>query len=107
MPAPASPRCRSRAPGWSASSRRFGVVILATAAYYGYLGYELLSNRWVDAAAVTSSVEEKLKAGWHASLAEGLAAAEREQKPVLDRHVGDLVQELSDDGQDDAARTPT
>ncbi len=32
---------------------------------------------------MTSSVEEKLKAGWHASLAEGLAAAKREQKPVL------------------------
>jgi thiol:disulfide interchange protein len=28
-------------------------------------------------------VEEKLKEGWHASLADGLAAAEREQKPVL------------------------
>jgi thiol:disulfide interchange protein len=60
-----------------------GVVILATAAYYGYLGYELISNRWVDAAEVSSSVAEKVKAGWHASLAEGLAAAEREGKPVL------------------------
>ena len=29
------------------------------------------------------SVEEKLKEGWYASLDEGLAAAEREQKPVL------------------------
>ena len=60
-----------------------GVVILVTAAYYGYLGYELLSNRWVDATAVTSSVEEKVKEGWHRSLADGLAAAEREHKPVL------------------------
>ena len=34
-------------------------------------------------AEVSSSVEEKLKAGWHSSLADGLAAAEREQKPVL------------------------
>ena len=32
---------------------------------------------------MASSVEEQLKAGWHASLADGLAAAEREQKPVL------------------------
>ena len=32
---------------------------------------------------MSSSVEDKLKAGWHASLAEGLAAAEREGKPVL------------------------
>jgi thiol:disulfide interchange protein len=61
----------------------FGVVILGTAAYYGYLSYELFANRWVDPAAVTSSVEEKLKEGWYASLAEGLAAAAREQKPVL------------------------
>jgi thioredoxin:protein disulfide reductase len=60
-----------------------GVIILVTAAYYGYLAYELLSNRWVDAGAVTSSVEEKVKEGWHSSLAEGLAAAEREGKPVL------------------------
>jgi thiol:disulfide interchange protein len=37
----------------------------------------------VDSAAVASSVEEKLKAGWHASLTDGLAAAQREQKPVL------------------------
>ena len=61
----------------------FGVVILATAAYYGYEAYSLFSNRWVDASAVASSVEEKLKSGWHASLAEGLDVATREQKPVL------------------------
>jgi thiol:disulfide interchange protein len=61
----------------------FGVVILATAAYYGYLAYGLFADRWVDAAEVSSSVEDKLKEGWHASLAEGLAAAEREGKPVL------------------------
>jgi thiol:disulfide interchange protein DsbD len=60
-----------------------GVVILITATYYGYLGYELLSNRWVDAGAVASSVEEKIKEGWHSSLSDGLAAAERERKPVL------------------------
>jgi thioredoxin:protein disulfide reductase len=61
----------------------FGVVILATAAYYGYLAYGLFADRWVDAREVASSVEEKLKAGWHSSLADGLAAAQREQKPVL------------------------
>jgi thiol:disulfide interchange protein len=60
-----------------------GVVILGTAAYYGYLGYGLLANRWVDGAEVTTSVQEKLKAGWFSSLADGLAVAEREQKPVL------------------------
>jgi thioredoxin:protein disulfide reductase len=61
----------------------FGVFILATAAYYGYLSYEIFANRWVDAAEVQGSVQEKLKEGWHSSLAEGLAAAERERKPVL------------------------
>jgi thiol:disulfide interchange protein DsbD len=61
----------------------FGVFILATAAYYGYEAYSIFSNRWVDPAAVTSSVQEQLKAGWHASLAEGLEAAQRENKPVL------------------------
>ena len=61
----------------------FGVLILGTAVYYGYLAYTLFADRWVDASAVTSSVQEKLKSGWHASLAEGLAVAERERKPVL------------------------
>ena len=60
-----------------------GVLILATAAYYGYLAYTLFENRWVDAGAVSKSVEEKLQAGWTSSLAEGLAQAEREGKPVL------------------------
>jgi thiol:disulfide interchange protein len=61
----------------------FGVLILATAAYYGYLGYTLVASRWVDSTEVASSVQEKLKEGWYASLPEGLAAAEREGKPVL------------------------
>ena len=61
----------------------FGVFILATAAYYGYEAYSIFSNRWVDPKAVASSVEEQLKAGWHASLADGLAAAERDKKPVM------------------------
>jgi thiol:disulfide interchange protein DsbD len=61
----------------------FGVLILGTAVYYGYLAYELFSSRWVDATEVASSVEEKLKEGWHSTLAEGLAVAEREGKPVL------------------------
>ena len=61
----------------------FGVFILATAAYYGYQSYELFANRWVDASAVSASVDEQVKEGWHASLADGLAASEREGKPVL------------------------
>ncbi len=60
-----------------------GIVILATAAYYGYLAYTLFADRWVDAGEVTSSVEALVKDGWHASLDEGLAVARRERKPVL------------------------
>jgi thioredoxin:protein disulfide reductase len=61
----------------------FGVFILATALYYGYEAYSLFANRWVDPAAVSSSVQEQLKAGWYSSMADGLAAAKRENKPVL------------------------
>jgi cytochrome c biogenesis protein CcdA/thiol-disulfide isomerase/thioredoxin len=61
----------------------FGVLILVTAAYYGYLAYTLFADRWVDAGEVTSSVDAMVKDGWHSSLEEGLAIAEREQKPVL------------------------
>lgn len=60
-----------------------GVVILGTAVYYGYLSYTLFDDRNVDASAVSGSVKEKLAAGWTDSLAEGLALAERDQKPVL------------------------
>ena len=61
----------------------FGVFILATAVYYGYEAYSLFANRWVDPTAVASSAAEQLKAGWYSSLAEGLAAAKRDNKPVL------------------------
>jgi thiol:disulfide interchange protein len=61
----------------------FGVIILATAAYYGYTAYGIFANRWVDPADVASSVEQKLKEGWHSSLDAGLAEARRDGKPVL------------------------
>jgi thiol:disulfide interchange protein len=61
----------------------FGVIILATAVYYGYQAYLLVANRWVDASEVSASVEEKLKEGWHSELASGLAAARQDGKPVL------------------------
>jgi cytochrome c biogenesis protein CcdA/DsbC/DsbD-like thiol-disulfide interchange protein len=61
----------------------FGVLILITAVYYGYVAYDLFSSRWVDPSAVASSVQEQLKEGWTPSLAAGLATAKREQKPVL------------------------
>jgi thiol:disulfide interchange protein len=61
----------------------FGVFILATAAYYGYLSYELFAQYWVDPDEVAGSVEELLEEGWHASLVTGLAEAERDDKLVL------------------------
>jgi len=61
----------------------FGVLILVTAAYYGYEAYSLFADRFVDASAVTSSVDEQVKAGWHRQLDEGLETAAREHKPVL------------------------
>lgn len=61
----------------------FGVLILGTAVYYGYLSYELFANQFVDPKDVSASVEEQLKSGWTSSLAEGLARAEKEGKPVL------------------------
>ncbi|MGD8817502.1 MAG: thioredoxin family protein, partial [Acidobacteriota bacterium] len=61
----------------------FGIFILATAAYYGYLTYELFAQYWVDPDAVAGSVEELLEEGWYASLPVGLAEAERDDKPVL------------------------
>jgi cytochrome c biogenesis protein CcdA len=61
----------------------FGVVIIATAVYYGYLAYTLFENRWVDGTEVSSSVDEMLATGWHSSLSAGLAEAQRDGKPVL------------------------
>ena len=61
----------------------FGVFILGTAVYYGYLSYGLFSQRWVDPDLVAESVQELVSEGWHPSLAQGLAAAETEGKPVL------------------------
>ncbi len=61
----------------------FGIFILGTAVYYGYTAYGIFASRWVDPAEVASSVEEKLKEGWYASLPAGMAEAERTGKPVL------------------------
>lgn len=61
----------------------FGGLIIATAIYYGYLCYEIVSSRTADSSQVAAGASEKLEAGWHTSLAEGLALAEREHKPVL------------------------
>jgi len=61
----------------------FGVFILATAAYYGFLSYELFAQYWVDPDEVAGSVEELLEEGWYASLPMGLAVAERDDQLIL------------------------
>ena len=61
----------------------FGIFILGTAVYYGYLSYGLFSQRWVDPEEVATSVQELLDEGWYASLDQGLQAALAEGKPVL------------------------
>ena len=61
----------------------FGVFILGTAVYYGYIGYGLFAQRWVDPEEVAGSVQELLEEGWHASLGQGLAAAKAENRLVL------------------------
>jgi thiol:disulfide interchange protein DsbD len=61
----------------------FGVFILGTAVYYGYLGYGLVAQRWVDPAEVADSVQALLEEGWYASLGQGLEAAHAEDKLVL------------------------
>jgi cytochrome c biogenesis protein CcdA/DsbC/DsbD-like thiol-disulfide interchange protein len=60
-----------------------GVFILATAAYYAWLGYGILAARWVDPADVRAGVEAQLKAGWYASLRDGLQKAEKDNSLVL------------------------
>ena len=61
----------------------FGVFILGTAVYYGYLSYGLFAQRWVDPTEVADSVQEMLDDGWYASLGQGLTAAQAENKFVL------------------------
>ena len=61
----------------------FGALILGFAAYYGYLGYEIVSQRFVDATEVADSVQEKIEEGWVPSLDAGLAQAKAENKMVL------------------------
>ncbi len=61
----------------------FGVFILAMAAYYGYLTYEIVSSRWVNKADVEASMQEKLQEGWYSSLDDGLRAAQVSGQPVL------------------------
>ena len=61
----------------------FGVFILGTVVYYGYLSYGLFSQRWVDPEEVATSVQKLLDEGWYASLNQGLQTAQTDGKMVL------------------------
>jgi cytochrome c biogenesis protein CcdA len=60
-----------------------GVFIVAFAAYYAYLAWEIWDSRRVDPALVHSAVQEQLEGGWTPSLCAGLAQARAENRPVL------------------------
>ncbi len=56
----------------------FGVIILLTAAYYGYEAYGLFHTR-----AEAAGVQTGMKDGWYQSIPEALAVAKAEGKPVF------------------------
>ena len=60
-----------------------GVFILATAAYYGYIAFQIVDSRRVDPASVKASVAAQIEDGWYPSLADGLREAQRSGTPVL------------------------
>ena len=69
----------------------FGIFIMATAVYYGYLSYGLFNQRWVNPSEVTDSVQELLKEGWYSSLGTGLQTAQEKEQLVLVDILGNLV----------------
>ncbi len=60
-----------------------GVFILAFAAYYGYLAWEIFDSTRVDPEAVSEAVKQRLEEGWSASICEGLATAQAGNKLVF------------------------
>jgi len=62
----------------------FGVIIIIFAAWYGIIGYSLLTGRnGTNKTEVVSAEADCSKRGWVISLDEGFARAEQENKPVL------------------------
>jgi thiol:disulfide interchange protein len=57
-----------------------GVFILATAVYYGYVAYQIIDSRRMQAAGVSAGV---FKDGWYTSVVDGLRVAKRDNTPVL------------------------
>ena len=60
-----------------------GVFILAFAAYYAHLGWQIFDSTRVDRDLVASAQKARLEEGWTASLSEGLATAKAEDKLVF------------------------
>ena len=60
----------------------FGVLILAMAAWYGYLGVSLLAARSAGSRAAVEAASQAAE-GWETSLDQGLVRASREGKPVF------------------------
>ncbi len=60
-----------------------GLFILACAAYYGYLAWEIYDSTRVDRELVARTVSARLEEGWTSSICEGLATARAENKLVL------------------------
>ncbi|NNM27250.1 MAG: DUF255 domain-containing protein [Phycisphaerales bacterium] len=60
-----------------------GLLILAFAAYYGYLAWQIYDNTRVDRDLVASAARAQLAEGWTDSICEGLATAKAENKLVL------------------------
>ena len=52
----------------------FGILIILSAVYYFWTGTDLL---------ISNNKEPKIEQGWHTSLESGIAAAEKENKPVF------------------------
>lgn len=62
----------------------FGAVILVAAGYFAYQTWLLFNNKYlVDKEAVQASVAALDKEGWHSELAQALAEAKRDGKPIL------------------------
>jgi cytochrome c biogenesis protein CcdA len=60
-----------------------GLLILAFAAYYGYLAWEIFDATRVDRDLVAAAASEQLEEGWTASICEGLETAAAEDRLVL------------------------
>ncbi len=94
--------CAAEAGAWMVRVKQvIGVLILATAVYYGYLAWTLFENRRVDAGAVSRSVQEKLQDRLDVVARRRARAGRARAEARAHRLLGDVVQELPDHGRHD------